>query len=381
MGNILRFTQTEDTLSPNSEKQRQDDLLDFSFKTALIFLEFAWMSYFDEPFETEEIKEMKEDEKMIKPILSENQSLEHKILQLDDEKEETQAALTTKAALPVNVSASQEPRRQSQQLETKPESDEKKAETEEEKKKETKDFDLRKHGFKLHAKFKNEDTDTNCFVATRANIIVISFRGTASLENARTNLWFSRSDLVTDFGGRTLNMAEVHSDGIFESGMSCFRNACKCLSGFGIVNGSIHSGFQNSYRSVQAFVLDHVLNLITNLEIQGQTPIIYLVGHSLGGALATICAYDLKCRLPELKLVFTPTDVQELETISSHGGSMTSLNMLIDLSVIEISSRPFQNSCACTSTAGKKFTLIQEEIMSFNQCSLRRQCLRRRNGA
>lgn len=125
-------------------------------------------------------------------------------------------------------------------------------------------------------------------------MIVISFRGTASFENARTNLWLSRSDNVTDFEG-TIAQDDKSEDKEVGGFLGC------CPS-FGIVNGSIHSGFQNSYISVQPFILDKVLTIMKEIKLGKETPLLYFVGHSLGGALATVCAYDLKSRLPDLKL-------------------------------------------------------------------------------
>ena len=53
-----------------------------------------------------------------------------------------------------------------------------------------------------------------------------------------------------------------------------------------------HSGFYNIYSTLQKQIRDEVINL-------GSVSI-YISGHSLGGALATLCAYDLAYLKPKL---------------------------------------------------------------------------------
>jgi nuclear pore complex protein Nup85 len=57
----------------------------------------------------------------------------------------------------------------------------------------------------------------------------------------------------------------------------------------------VHSGFLSAYRSVK----DQVLSLVAALTA-GASPgdpwVIWVTGHSLGGALATLCAYELAGR-------------------------------------------------------------------------------------
>ena len=57
--------------------------------------------------------------------------------------------------------------------------------------------------------------------------------------------------------------------------------------------GDVHHGFMSLYRSFQQTLLDTVRSLLPkDQELKGNTNI-YVTGHSLGGALATLCTADL----------------------------------------------------------------------------------------
>jgi hypothetical protein len=200
-----------------------DRMTEFSFKTANILLDFAWKSYYEDPFNVKvEVEEKDPEEKE------------------SETKEEKDTLLSEKE----------------------------KRDLEEE-------FDLKKHKFELKKIIKNDLTDTTCMIYKRMNILIISFRGTSSFKNAQTNLWFSTSDSITSE-----------------------RSKSFIISGIG--NGSVHAGFENAYLSVQSDCLQEIQKLATEIQDEGEVPIIYLVGHSLGGALACLCSYDLCIRFPDL---------------------------------------------------------------------------------
>lgn len=55
----------------------------------------------------------------------------------------------------------------------------------------------------------------------------------------------------------------------------------------------VHGGFQRAYDAVHL----RVLTLVEELTSAGNEPWeVYVTGHSLGGALATLCAYELATR-------------------------------------------------------------------------------------
>jgi hypothetical protein len=106
----------------------------------------------------------------------------------------------------------------------------------------------------------SENTDTVAFLATGPNHVVISFRGTSSLENLITDLTFSKVD-----------------------------------SPYG--RGKIHRGFMKAYASVQ-------IALNSAVDDLGQGHVLFVTGHSLGAALAQLAAYDLAAKGNDVAAVY-----------------------------------------------------------------------------
>eukprot|EP00890_Picochlorum_soloecismus_P005060 jgi/Picsp_1/5555/NSC_02914-R1_alpha beta-hydrolase domain-containing protein len=131
------------------------------------------------------------------------------------------------------------------------------------------------------------------------NAVVIAFRGTDSrsyynwVENMKT--W--RTDLSPAYEGMPRN-ALVHG-GFFYSYNSSFLagNVTEAVESI-IARRRAHprGGGSGSGGSWGSFLGDENL---------GATPTVFVSGHSLGGALATLCAMDLKLRLkvPDVRLV------------------------------------------------------------------------------
>lgn len=82
----------------------------------------------------------------------------------------------------------------------------------------------------------------------------------------------------------TMRMAEWMND------INVVQNPNSVLNGY--VRGSlVHSGFYNVYLSVREEIVNRVSNYHNMKEL-------YITGHSLGGALSTLCAYDLHSYRP-----------------------------------------------------------------------------------
>ena len=99
----------------------------------------------------------------------------------------------------------------------------------------------------------NKKTDTQCYVFTEGKITYIAFRGTElKLKDIFTDLWAFKKDIP-------------------------FKNTK------GI---RVHGGFLKAYMSVRDDILSKVIELGNHRIIA--------TGHSLGGALATLCSVDLE---------------------------------------------------------------------------------------
>jgi hypothetical protein len=57
----------------------------------------------------------------------------------------------------------------------------------------------------------------------------------------------------------------------------------------------VHSGFLSAYDSVRAKVLS-LVDTLTRDASPGDPWVVFVTGHSLGGALATLCAYEMAGR-------------------------------------------------------------------------------------
>ncbi len=113
------------------------------------------------------------------------------------------------------------------------------------------------YGFKLVKFIDNKHTDTQGFIAKDENRIIIAFRGTSSLKDA-----------ITD-----ISIVKVRYPKIPRW----------------FFKPRIHKGFLHAYLSIK----DEVLNILKE-ETKSKSFKIYCTGHSLGGALATIMALEIK---------------------------------------------------------------------------------------
>lgn len=123
-----------------------------------------------------------------------------------------------------------------------------------------------------------EETDTQALVVDCSDRIIITFKGTTSMRNLRTSLRASHE--------RLSSVVRMSVSGEDESGR------LRRLFGHRYLAGKIHKGFACAYRSVA----DEIMEQVRILRERKQRPV-FLTGHSLGGALATICSLDLWVKL------------------------------------------------------------------------------------
>lgn len=123
-----------------------------------------------------------------------------------------------------------------------------------------------------------EMTDTQALVVDCSDRIIITFKGTTSMRNLRTSLQMSHERLSM--------IIRTSVSGEDEAGR------LKRLFGRRYVNGKVHTGFAVAYRNVA----DEIMEEVRILRERKQRPV-FLTGHSLGGALATICSLDLWVKL------------------------------------------------------------------------------------
>lgn len=130
---------------------------------------------------------------------------------------------------------------------------------------------------------KDVETDTHVLVVDGADRIVIAFKGTTSTKNLKTdiNMFYSnaRALLPTQIGEEDpAGDAAAKENPILRS--RDWRRA------------KIHKGFAVAYAAVGP----RLLSIIKKLQDERRRPV-FLTGHSLGGALASVCSFDLLLRL------------------------------------------------------------------------------------
>lgn len=120
---------------------------------------------------------------------------------------------------------------------------------------------------------REESTDTTCLMAWGKSTLVISFKGTASHQNVKTDLDFLK---VVHPPKRSVNVLG-HSEGLKE-----IKSTPRVHRGF--YDAWVGNGYNEKVlEKVQSFIHKESSN-----EMK-----IHISGHSLGGALASLCAIDV----------------------------------------------------------------------------------------
>lgn len=124
------------------------------------------------------------------------------------------------------------------------------------------------------------ETDTHALLIDREDRIVVSFRGTNSWRNLQTDL--------KAFHVKMNRVLPTASDGAFNSNEMSFGSVSHALLESRDGNDAkLHRGFADAYRSVAERVMTGIREMLSD----HQRPV-FITGHSLGGALAVICAFD-----------------------------------------------------------------------------------------
>ncbi|KAI0565321.1 Lipase domain protein [Gracilaria domingensis] len=119
----------------------------------------------------------------------------------------------------------------------------------------------------------DETTDTKAIVAESPDRIIVAFKGTSSTQNLRTDIKVLHRSLAHVLDIEDASVTQQHS---------LSSTSCKYLR-----RAKVHAGFADAYRSIKGN-----LRRILSSICREQQRLVLFTGHSLGGALATLCSID-----------------------------------------------------------------------------------------
>lgn len=211
-------------------------------------------------------------------------------------------------------------------------------------------MNLKSVGLKLEADIFHEESDTRAFIATNIapqvdgdadSIIVVAFRGTASITNLKTDFTWNQeslSDIISNGSSmesefeirvtKTLDseygscpVVSVKRNNIDVSENILRNGANRLLKVVPITRQAypqVHIGFQQTYCQIRNDIITKILEVyqrqltkaVQNCS-HGKTlklPKIYVTGHSLGGALGQLLALDLSRNVELSNVELNPRD-------------------------------------------------------------------------
>ncbi|KAA8496867.1 Phospholipase A1-II 1 [Porphyridium purpureum] len=135
--------------------------------------------------------------------------------------------------------------------------------------------------FTISKLIQHKATDTNAIVVDGSDRIIVSFRGTTSAKNLKTDIAIKLRRLDA-----TIPTARDEARiGFAEDLQWVYENPL-------YTKGRLHQGFSEAYQAVAEAVLIEVRDLY-----KAKRRPVFLTGHSLGGCLATLCSLDLALSL------------------------------------------------------------------------------------
>ncbi|PXF48297.1 Lipase [Gracilariopsis chorda] len=136
---------------------------------------------------------------------------------------------------------------------------------------------LKLEGNSLPVKIKeflhDKNTDTKAIIAESSDRIIIAFKGTSSTQNLRTDIKVLYRSLNQVLG--------IRNSGELENRLMPW------LDSRGFKRAKVHAGFADAYYSIRK----ELREILTAFYREKERPLLF-TGHSLGGALATLCSID-----------------------------------------------------------------------------------------